>query len=227
MKWLCNSGAPPATASLAGCLTRLLPRGVAVAEICDSRRVDVPRDHAAPPCAPSERRERDFARGRACARRALEDLGVRATSIPRGPRGEPQWPAGIVGTITHTDDYVAAVAAPRSLLRGIGIDAERQEGMTDDVLDVIATPGERDWIRAAGPAMPWALLLFSAKESVFKACFGVVGWIDFQEARVHLDARRERFRAVVQVGESTTRCVVHGRFHVSAAHVLTAAVLPR
>ena len=182
-------------------------------------------DDAGPPCTLAERRKRDFARGRACARRALEDLGVRATSIPRGPRGEPQWPAGIVGSITHTDDYAAAVVAPRSLLRGIGIDAERQECMTDDLLDVIATSGERDWISAAGSAIPWALLLFSAKESVFKACFDVVGWIDFQEARVHLDPRRERFRAVVQVARSTTRCIVHGRFHVSAAHVLTAAVL--
>jgi 4'-phosphopantetheinyl transferase EntD len=182
-------------------------------------------DEAAPPCTPADRRSRDFARGRACARRALENLGVRATSIPRGPRGEPQWPAGIVGTITHTDDFVAAAVAPRSLLRGIGIDAERQDGMTDDVLDVIATRDEREWIRAAGAAMPWALLLFSAKESVFKACFDAVGWFDFQEARVDLDPKGRSFRAVVRVARSTTDCVVDGRFHVSATHVLTAAVL--
>ena len=218
MKWHCRSGTSSATASLAGRLTGLLPHGVAVAETIEN----APR-----PCTPRERRTRDFDRGRACARRALADLGVQATSIPRGPRGEPQWPTGIVGTITHTDDYAAAVAAPRSLLRGIGIDAEQRDRIADDVLDVIATSGERDWIRTAGRAMPWALVLFSAKESVFKACFEVVGWIDFQEARVQIDASRERFRAIVQVGRSTTRCVVHGRFHVSAAHVLTAAILAR
>jgi 4'-phosphopantetheinyl transferase EntD len=205
----------------------LLPQGVAVAEVCDSRSVDLAPDAAAPPCTGFERRSRDFARGRDCARRALKVLGVPPTAILRGPGGEPQWPAGIVGTITHTDDYAAAAVAPRSLLRGIGIDAERQDGMTDDVLDVIATRDEREWIRAAGAALPWALLLFSAKESVFKACFGVLGWFDFHEARVQLDPRRERFRAIVRPAGSRTGCLVDGRFHVSATHVLTAAVLVR
>ncbi|WP_374216235.1 4'-phosphopantetheinyl transferase, partial [Frankia sp. R82] len=50
---------------------------------------------------PSRRAE--FVTGRACARLALARLGVAPRPILRGPRGEPTWPRGIVGSITHCE----------------------------------------------------------------------------------------------------------------------------
>src|SRR5215207_7627379 len=70
------------------------------------------------------RRRREFALGRRCAREALRGLGFRGASIPPGPHGEPTWPDGVVGSITHTDRFWAAAACYRRSYRAIGIDAE-------------------------------------------------------------------------------------------------------
>ena len=48
-----------------------------------------------------DRRRREFATARACARAALAKLGVPAAPIVPGSRGAPQWPPGVVGSITH------------------------------------------------------------------------------------------------------------------------------
>ncbi len=51
------------------------------------------------------KRRREFATGRECAHRALEQLGLMAEAVPSGERGEPLWPAGVVVSITHCDGY--------------------------------------------------------------------------------------------------------------------------
>ena len=57
------------------------------------------------------KRRRDFALGRACARAALSDLGQPDAVIGQGENGAPLWPAGVVGSITHTKGYAAALVA--------------------------------------------------------------------------------------------------------------------
>src|SRR5215469_3139377 len=50
----------------------------------------------------------EFAAGRACARRALEQLGVPDFVLRVGPHREPIWPVGMAGSITHTAGFCAA-----------------------------------------------------------------------------------------------------------------------
>lgn len=76
-----------------------------------------------------EKRRREFVTGRACARRALQKLGLPATAIARGPRGEPLWPPAVVGSITHCRRYTASAVARASDLVAIGIDAEANEAL--------------------------------------------------------------------------------------------------
>ena len=59
----------------------------------------------------TESRRREFATGRACARAAMARLGLPAVAVLPGPRGAPQWPEGVAGSITHCAGYRAAAVA--------------------------------------------------------------------------------------------------------------------
>ncbi len=71
-----------------------------------------------------EKRKREFAIARTCAHRAVMKLGFPPSPILRGSNGQPRWPRGVVGSITHCEDYFAAAAARFEDMTAIGIDAE-------------------------------------------------------------------------------------------------------
>src|SRR5262245_52443619 len=78
-----------------------------------------------------DKRKREFALGRTCARRALLALGVPAGALPAEKERSVSWPDAAWGSITHTQGFCAAVAALRSDVRGIGIDAEQKERVVE------------------------------------------------------------------------------------------------
>lgn len=136
------------------------------------------------------KRRREFTAVRVCARRAMEKLGVAPAPILPGTRGAPGWPEGLLGSMTHCTGYCAAALVRAGDLASLGIDAEPHEALPEGVLDAVAAPGERERVRAlsaAHPAVHWDRLLFSAKESVYKAWFPLTGrWLDFLEADVEI-----------------------------------------
>ncbi len=138
-----------------------------------------------------EKRRREFTTGRVCAHKALERMGLLATPIPTGERGEPQWPAGIVGSITHCDGYRACALARSTAMVTLGIDAERNAPLPDGLLPDIARADELPRLRELQGEMPeihWDRLLFSAKESVYKAWFPLARrWLGIEDAVVALD----------------------------------------
>jgi 4'-phosphopantetheinyl transferase EntD len=146
-----------------------------------------------------DKRRREFITGRACARAALARLGLPAAPIPRGERGAPQWPAGVVGSITHCAGYRASAAAWRRDVRTIGLDAEPHAPLPPQVLDTVASAAEQARLAelaAAVPAVHWDRLLFSAKESVYKAWFPVTGqWLGFGDAAIDFGPERGQFSA--------------------------------
>ena len=137
-------------------------------------------------------RRREFTAVRHCARRAMAKLGVPPAPVLPGERGAPRWPAGVVGSMTHCDGYRAAALARAADLASLGIDAEPHHGLPDGVLDTVALPAESARLAELGTRMPgvhWDRLLFSAKESVYKAWFPLTGrWLDFAEADIELGA---------------------------------------
>ena len=88
----------------------------------------------------SLRRYAEFSTGRACARAALARIGVPPVPIPRGPRGEPRWPDGVTGSITHCAGYLACAVARRAEVRALGIDAEQDGPLPSGLLPAVATP---------------------------------------------------------------------------------------
>ncbi|HEX4832525.1 MAG TPA: 4'-phosphopantetheinyl transferase superfamily protein [Trebonia sp.] len=137
-----------------------------------------------------DKRRREFITARHCARRALAGLGVPPGPIGRGERGAPQWPAGIVGSITHCAGYRAAAVARDHELVTIGLDAEPAGPLPDGVLNMVGLPAERDRLAelaATAPGTHWDRLLFSAKESVYKAWFPLARrWLGFEDADITL-----------------------------------------
>ena len=137
-----------------------------------------------------EKRRREFASVRTCARRALCALGEPPAPILPGTRGAPRWPTGIVGSMTHTEGYRAAAVARAADVHALGIDAEPNVALPDGILDVIAVGSERSGIeavRAANRGVAADRLLFSAKESVYKVWFPLTGrFLDFSEADITL-----------------------------------------
>jgi 4'-phosphopantetheinyl transferase EntD len=143
-------------------------------------------------------RRREFATGRLCAREALATLGLPWGPIGRNEGRAPRWPPGIVGSITHCAGYCAAAAARSSELVTIGIDAEPDLSLPEEVRDRIAQPDEWAHLAAlartepAGPA--WDRLLFCAKEAVYKAWFPLMAqWLGFDQVTVHIKPESEAF----------------------------------
>ncbi|QYC42725.1 4'-phosphopantetheinyl transferase Npt [Nonomuraea coxensis DSM 45129] len=145
----------------------------------------------------AEKRRREFTTARHCAHRALDRLGVPPVPVLTGAHGEPAWPPGVVGSITHCAGYRAAAvgAAPYA----IGIDAEPDGPLPPGVLEAVAVPEECEHLRrlaAEHPGPSWDRLLFSAKESVYKAWYPLARrWLDFQDAVIDLDPVRGTFDA--------------------------------
>ena len=139
-----------------------------------------------------QKRRSEFGTVRACAREAMRRLDVEPAPILPGPKREPLWPANVVGSLTHCKGYRAAALARSSDFETIGIDAEPHEPAPDGVLGAIAIQAELDrmaGLRAADPKICWDRLLFSAKESTYKAWFPVTKrWLGFEDADITLGA---------------------------------------
>ena len=124
------------------------------------------------------RRRAEFTAGRACARTALARLGLPATPVLAGRAGEPRWPAGVTGSITHCAGYRACAVARTTDLAGLGIDAEPNAWLPAGLIESVAGHAEQDWIArqaAAAPAVCWDRLLFSAKEAAGKLGYPLTG----------------------------------------------------
>lgn len=180
-------------------LERILPAGVAV--VATHEDIDAPLhpEEEAVVARAVEKRRREFVTVRACAREAMAQLGRPPQAIPSGPRGEPLWPAGIVGSITHCDGYRAAALARAEDLMTLGVDAEPNRPLPDGLLGDIALPEEREQLRdlaREAPGVHWDRLLFSIKESIYKAWFPLAErWLGFEDAAVEIDRPGGSFSA--------------------------------
>lgn len=178
----------------------ILPAGASSAEaFADPPDAALFPEEAAMMARAVDKRRREFTTGRSCARRALGGLGVAPAPILAGERGDPRWPPGIVGSITHCAGYRAAAVARRRDLVTIGLDAEPDDALPDALLARISIPAERARLRdlaAAAPGVCWDRLLFSAKESVYKAWFPLtLQWLGFEDADITIDPADGTFDA--------------------------------
>lgn len=211
----------------------ILPPEVAAAEAFDDAlEGPLHPEEAAQIARAVESRRREFTTARLCARRALARLGLPPVAVPPGPQGEPRWPAGVLGSITHAAGYRAAAVARSADVLALGIDAEPDLPLPEDLLESIASPREQARLleleRAAPEPVNWGRLLFSAKESVYKAWFPQGRRIlDFCDADVAFDPEgsfRARLLLTPPERESGLRADYSGRWLARGGLLLTTVV---
>ncbi len=178
------------------------------------------------------KRRDEFVAGRTNARRALAALGVAPVAIPIGPRRAPVWPPGIAASISHCKGYCIAIAARTRDFAGVGIDVELDEPISEGVAARICFGGEladrAALERRLGMDLP--KLLFSVKESVYKAYFPLAEtFLDFSDVTVALDPRDDAFVARLTSDEPPSAAgarVFRGRFVRAAGIVASWTVIP-
>lgn len=219
----------------------LLPPQVAVVDTTADLAGELFPAEAAVLARAVEKRRREFTTVRVCARRAMAALGVEPHPLLPGERGAPTWPAGLVGTMTHCDGYRAAAVARAGQLPGLGIDGEPHDRLPPGVLGVVASASERAALAGLArrdPAVHWDRVLFSAKESVYKAWFPRRRtWLGFEDVELTIDPGRGTFSArrlregqddAGQAGDQDDAGLegLRGRWAVRDGLVLTTAVWP-
>ena len=212
----------------------ILPAGVAVAEsFGDPPGVRLFPEEAAAIRRAVDKRRREYATVRHCARRALADLGLPPVAILNGTGREPMWPAGVVGSMTHCDGYRAAALAPVGVVASLGIDAEPHAPVSEGLLPLIGRPDELPRLAALAAAYPevhWDRLLFSAKESVYKAWYPLARrWLGFEEARLDFHPGPRAFTVTLhqagpQIG-GRALTAMRGRWLVQDGLLVTAVVI--
>ena len=133
------------------------------------------------------KRVAEFAAGRACARAALAEFGVREFALRAAHDRQPLWPEGFIGSITHTAGFCAAAVAPRAGMLAIGLDTEIVGAPTPDIWPTISRREELTWVHSlhAGERPAATTLLFAAKEAFYKCQYPLVGeWLDFHDLRI-------------------------------------------
>jgi enterobactin synthetase component D len=154
------------------------------------------------------KRRGEFLLGRAAAHGAIRSLlGDSPHPVRKGTSGEPLWPEGLVGSITHSGDTAAAAVGRRREAEGIGIDLEAlSKRVSFNISRKVCTEHELRWVLGTedpGEKNLRLRMLFSAKESVYKALFpaGRV-FLGFQDAELAWDSRERRFlgRLLKQAG---------------------------
>ena len=214
----------------------LLPRTVASAEaMARADQASLFADERAHIADASARRQAEFTTVRRCAGEALERIGRQRPSLVPGRGGAPLWPMGVLGSMTHCLGRCAAAVTSDSSIAGLGIDLEEGSQSSSDLLDVAVLPSERAAVQKlhrSGPAGLWERVIFSAKESVYKAWYPLEGrWLDFEEVRIslHQDSHLAGTFAVTLLadpqGSSRWEELAEGRWMADERFVATALVL--
>lgn len=215
-------------ARLSAELAALFPPGVFAAELAGEAAPGLltePELKSISHC--SEKRILDFTAGRLCARRALGALGVTGFSLLPASDRQPAWPTAVVGSITHTAGYSAAVVARSGSLRGLGVDAEAIAAVHAELwprvlgAEELARLGELPAARRGAAAA----LAFAAKEAFYKSQYPLTGeWLEFEDIGIesqdwHLPrgAFRVRPRRALRLAAHTGAVLggcfrVHGEF---------------
>jgi 4'-phosphopantetheinyl transferase EntD len=220
------------TAALLG---GVLPERVAAAELYADPPDLTPLPEEEPLIARSvAKRRNEFITVRHCARQALAELGLPPVPILKGDKGEPCWPDGVVGSLTHCAGFRGAVVGLRTDVRSVGIDAEPHDILPDGVLDAVSLPAERVELGDLPRGLHWDRILFCAKEATYKAWFPLTHrWLGFEDAHITFGVDGTGSAGVFQTRILIDPAAEHGpplstitgRWSVGKGLALTAIVL--
>ncbi len=134
-------------------------------------------------------RVKEFTAGRCMARAAMNVLGIRPQEILHGLGGEPLFPAGVCGSISHSASVAAALVGRQSTMAAVGIDVN--DGRPIGALAAL----DVTWARETRLLMHLGIcadeaaahnFAFSAKEAVYKCQYLVTNYdcLHFHQVRL-------------------------------------------
>ncbi len=127
------------------------------------------------------KRRREFAAGRRAAKKCAQRLGTPIDRLLIGSQREPCWPSQITGAISHDASSALAWLAPSEHLRGLGLDVEKASRLKRGAWRLLFTQAELSLLEKSDDS-ELALILFSAKESVYKCLFPTVNrYVGYKE----------------------------------------------
>lgn len=219
-------------AALSPLIAALFDHEVAAAELRDGDASSLLFPAEAAACegfAPKRRVE--YAAGRLCARRALAQFGITDFALEMNADRSPRWPDPVVGSITHTQGFCAAVVADARSQSGIGVDAETLGRLTPELHRLIFTAEERASLEAldASQRVHAQTIIFSAKEALYKCQHQVTrAWRDFHDVSIELPVDVGQLGDFVVHPSRTTSITdwgvtlpLRGRFVVDDGRVVT------
>lgn len=178
----------------------------------------------------SPQRQQEFHAGRRAARRAMAKLDLPPLAIPMSKDRSPEWPAGLVGSISHCQGACVAILARATQVRGLGIDVEPAADLPKDVWDTVLRADELRDIHRRPPAT-WgraALQYFVAKEAVYKAQFPVSkSLFDFHAIRLTITRSDFVAEFMISVAGFEAGSVLQGTLVQTQGFVAAAVVILR
>lgn len=143
-----------------------------------------------------DRRRAEYLAGRYAADFLLRKLGYYDFVLHSGYDRAPCWPAGICGALAHSGNTALCAIHTCDIVSGIGIDVEYLISVERSALiqHAICHTGELNVLSILQPEQR-ATLIFSAKESLFKAIYPQLGiYFGFHDAEmVSLERSSSRF----------------------------------
>lgn len=179
------------------------------------------------------KRQNEFSTARVCARRALSRLGVRPCCLVPNPDRSPRWPRGIVGSISHTNNWCAVAVTDSVHITGLGLDIEQSRALQPELESLICTDIERQWLDRQEEAQRGHLrtIFFSAKEAIYKCQYtSTQTTLDFKDVTLDIDLLRHTFCiADIALKGEIWDLIQHtrGKFCQDSYLTLTTAVLQK
>jgi enterobactin synthetase component D len=177
------------------------------------------------------KRQDEFKAGRFCAKTALEFFHVPNPLILSGSNQQPLWPDGFSGSITHCDGMYGAAAAKTDEYKSLGFDIEviqrkvsekeiaKRVCVSEELADMESL-SDKDFQIAART-------IFSAKESIYKCLFPLVGkYFGFQAVRIQLNRENHSFCAFLLKtlnDDFPEGAYINGSFRLINKYVFTSA----
>ncbi|MEH6360026.1 MAG: 4'-phosphopantetheinyl transferase superfamily protein [Amylibacter sp.] len=175
-------------------------------------------------------RRLEYTAGRIAARDAMSQISVYNKPVITGQDRAPIWPAGLVGSISHTKDYCVAAVAHSNDIHIMGIDIEPNRPLDAVLSYEICNSAERAWL-AQQPACQqgtFARLIFSAKECTYKCQYMLTRKLfGFKALNVEIDLATASFCATFTqpVSLFPTGYRLAGRFFMGQGIIMTTMVI--
>ncbi|MGH8274217.1 MAG: 4'-phosphopantetheinyl transferase family protein [Gammaproteobacteria bacterium] len=181
-----------------------------------------------------DKRRREFAAGRTCARSILREFGFSGNlTIGKDKYGAPVWPEGIVGSISHTDDVcVVSIGRKTPEMTSLGVDVEKDTRLDPDLMNLVCDELEEETCcnSQIKDSLRLAKVIFSAKESLYKCLYPIIRTVlNFKDVHIQLDVSGQKFMGTINsnLHDDFVKGACSGRVIYGEGHIYTSCTLNR